>query len=155
MAKAETQDSFQKQIEEAKEAAKKAQERLALLQSVEHIIADGKCILELAKSLTLPLVEKGDTRKPEALKEEVEAAISAIVKAAKALAPQKLAAPKPRAQKGEGEKKILAVLADGKERKAAEIQTIAGLASIAPLLSKMVKANKILNPARGLYRKNG
>ena len=151
----DTQDLFQKQLEDAQEAARKAQERLALLQSVESVMTDGRYILGLAESLALPLVEKGDLRKPEAIKEEVDAAIALIVKAAKRLAPQKLVAPAKRKPAGEAEAKVLAVLNDGNEHKARDIRTITGIPSLAPLLSKMVAANKILNPARGLYRKNG
>jgi hypothetical protein len=67
---------------------------------------------------------------------------------------QEGASGKPRTPKGEAEAKILACLADGKERDAAEIKEKTGLPNPGSLLSLMAKKNRILKTKRGVYKKN-
>jgi hypothetical protein len=102
----------------------------------------------------MSLVRKSDFSNPEALKDEVDTAISQILKAAKILNPHKVV--KPRAAHGTRENQIHEILSDGKEHRVVEIAKTIGIdpSPLYGLLSKMAKAEKIVGVGQGLYRKN-
>ena len=149
-----SQTDFQKHLAEAEKAVQKAKDHYDLMMGLESIMRDGARILNLIKNIELPLVTKNDFSNPEALKDEVDTAISQIGKAAKILNPNKIVVP--RAAHGTRETQIQEVLVDGREHRVPEIAKAIGASktSVYGLLSKMAKAKKITAVGQGLYRKS-
>ena len=149
-----SQTVFQQQLAEAEKAVKAAKDRYDLMASLESIMRDGTKILNLIKNIELPLVTENDFSNPEALKDEVDIAVSQIFKAAKALNPHKVV--KPRAERGTRQNQILEMLNDGQEHKAADMSKSTDMATsnLYGILAKMAKTGKIVAVGQGLYRKN-